>query len=899
MNTLILGLLLSAGFQSLESVATDSTVVEVGPERTALRTPPSLAATRIQFGEIRIDGRMDEPLWETAPVATGFIQRQPEPGMAATERTEVRVLYDDQALYVGFRMHDASPQLIQAQLARRDTDVASDWALVGIDSQSDRRTAFVFGVNAAGVQRDFLLYNDVREDTSWDAVWQSAVSIDEHGWTAELRIPLSQLRFSPSADAPWGLQFGRHIGRKGEDTFWAPFLPDAPGFVSQFGYLTDLQNLSRPRGLEIRPYIASRLTRAPGEEDNPFYSANQLRADVGMDVKYRLGSNLNLTATVNPDFGQVEADPAQVNLSAFELFLEERRPFFVEGTDIFNFGRTRSFIQINPPTFLYTRRIGRAPQRTAFVPGEAYDAGTVYTDSPTQTPILGALKVSGRVGQWNLGLLNAVTSNQRGRYTSIGPDGPVLEGDALVEPLTNYLAGRAQRQFGQTLVGGMVSAVNRSTDDPAIRSLLPAASYVGGADFEHSFGDRAWTVNGVFAATHNSGNPLAISRLQRSPAHYFQRPDAGHLEFDADRTSLSGLHAQMSVARTSGTHWIGSAMFATNSPGFDANALGFNGRSDQHVAGGVLIYQQPSPQGIFSNWNANVHTFGQWNYDGDRVNSTIGLEGSARFRNYWTMNGNLQYRMKAIDDRATRGGPNSATTPTLSMSLSGGTDPRLPVRFFASQNNIFNADGGRNHGGSFSVRARPTTNFDFTLSPAISFNDWRAQYVGARPDAAADQTFGTRYLFSDIEQLTASISARVNWTFSPTLSLQVFARPYVSVNRFSGYKELAAPRTRDFVRYGADRGTIVQDGNSFIIDPGDGGESFRITDPSFTLRSVQGNAVLRWEYRPGSTFFLVWQQLRTGFLDDQVLDPSPHFGRMWSDPVQNVFLAKFTYWFGT
>ncbi|MBI4408091.1 MAG: carbohydrate binding family 9 domain-containing protein, partial [Gemmatimonadetes bacterium] len=438
-----------------------------------------------------IDARIDEAVWAQAQVASDFTTLEPKPGEAASEQTEVRVLYDDDAIYVAARLFDRTPDSIVARLARRDNDVYSEWFYVGLDSYNDRRTAFIFAVNPRGVKLDSFMSEDgQREDGGWDPVWDVAADVDALGWTAEMRIPLSQLRFSASADQGaeervWGITFARRIARTQEFAFWSPLLPDAPGVVSQFGYLEGLRGLRAPRRLEALPYSVARVTRAPGEAGNPFYDRTEPYASVGADVKYGLTSDLTLSATVNPDFGQVEADPSVVNLSAYETFFSERRPFFVEGSDIFRFG-------IEPgdggsQQLFYSRRIGRAPQRSVEL-----DDG--HVDAPEGTTILGAAKVSGKTrGGWSIGVLEALTGAEYARTS----DARGRRGSALVEPLTNYAMLRAKKDFraGESTVGAIVTGTHRKLDDDAL-DFLRSAAYAGGVDFRHRFGRGNYEVRG-------------------------------------------------------------------------------------------------------------------------------------------------------------------------------------------------------------------------------------------------------------------------------------------------------------------------------------------------------------------------------------------------------------------
>ena len=869
----------------------------------------SIAASSVEPGAISLDGRLDEAAWGQAAIATGFVQLRPDQGKPASERTEARVLVDGRSVYVGMRMHDSQPDRINAQLGRRDSGFESDWALVAFDSYNDDRTAFGFQVSAAGVQSDFLFYDDVNEDDSWDAVWDVATSRDEAGWTAEFRIPLSQLRFASSeGEQRWGLEFSRRHFRTNEQSFWAPLDPNANGTVSQFGVLTGLRGLQAPRALEVQPYVAASVTRAPGDTADPFYSATDAEPRVGLDVKYGLTSDLTLTATVNPDFGQVEADPAQVNLGGFELFFQERRPFFIEGLDAFNM-QPRRFFANNRPDLLYTRRIGRSPQRSSFVSSGVYDAaglgddddgtndGVVYTDAPQQSTILGAAKLSGRVGRFSVGLLNATTASEYGRFQAFDVGGQQVADDrALVEPLSNYLVGRTRATFGKTIVGGLLTSTVRDTGDPAIEAMMPSTATVAGLDLEHTLG--SWTVTGQVAGSLVAGSAGSIARLQRSFPRLYQRPDADHLSYDETRTSLAGFTAEANLLKTSGEHWVGGVHGSMTSPGFDSNDLGFQSRADYVSVGGVWVYQQNQPQGPFQSWSANSFFGGAWNTGGDRIGTFVGGNANGRFKNFWRVNMNFDVVPRFDDDRLTRGGPIARRDAGGSFNVNVRTDDRKVVSGYVYGNTFGNELGRSGLFGGGGVEIRPGASLTVSLGPEFGLRDDPRQYVDAFDDPAAEATFGRRYVFGQLDASEVALEARANWTFSPDLSLQLYARPFATRGQYSAFKHFDRPGAFRLPEYGVDLGTATENADgSTTIDPGDGGDPFTVRR-DFTVRSLQGNAVLRWQYRPGSTVFLVWQQQRSGSENDGDL----RFGRdvrgLFSDPVQNVFLVKLSYWLG-
>ena len=863
---------------------------------------PVLAAHAVEPGTVRLDGALDEPAWAEAASAAGFVQQRPTAGAPASQATAARVLYDGAALYVGMRMDDDQPGQIDARLGRRDDYIETDWASVMIDSYADGRTAFLFRVNPAGVRADRLLFDDVNGDPSWDAVWDVATRRDEGGWTAEFQIPLSQLRFAGGAgDQTWGVNFQRIHFRTGETSFWAPILPSDQGFVSRFGSLSSLRGLRPPRQLEVVPYLAASVERAPGDAADPFFSATEAAPRVGADLKYGLTSDLTLAATVNPDFGQVEADPAQVNLGGFELFFQERRPFFVEGTDVFSM-QPRRFFANNRPDLLYTRRIGRSPQRREFVPASATDAATdagqVYTDAPQRSTILGAAKLSGRVGRFSVGVLNATTGREYGRYQAFDGTGAVVADDrALVEPLTNYLVGRTRGTFGRTVVGGLFTSVVRDTGEPALGAFLPATATVGGADLEHKLSDE-WLVSAQLAGSVLTGSEGAVTGVQRSFPRLYQRPDAGHLALDSTATALSGLTGEVNVLKAGGEHWLGGLHLSATSPGFDANELGFQSRADFANVGAVLLYQDNVPGGALNRWSADVFASLGTNFGGDRIRTFAGVEGSAQTKGFWGGYGSVVASPRTADDRLTRGGPLATSPAGIEGNVSVYSDERKAVAVSGYAYGSRDELGGWSLSTGPSVEVRPAPAVSVSVGPDLSLGHDARQYVTAFDEPAAVATFGRRYVFAELDQTTVSLVGRLNWTFTPDLTLQLYARPFVSTGRYRNVQALDAPGALALPVYGEDTGAaVVGDDGSTTVTPGDGGRPFSVAK-DFTVRALQGNAVLRWEYRPGSALFVVWQQQRDGFEPDGALRFGRDVGGLFRDTPTNVFLVKLSYWLG-
>ena len=887
-------LVAAAGRANAQTAASPPVSAPVRAE--GVRTMRAVPAT----GAISVDGRLDEAAWAAAEATGEFTQSWPTPGAAATERTEVRVLYDADALYVGVRMYDRTPATIAAPLARRDASgIYSDWVHVVVVTYHDRRNGFRFTTNPRGVQKDVLHLDDQGEDLNWDAVWQVGTATDAEGWTAEYRIPFSQLRFGGSAgeERTWGIQVHRDIARINERSSWSPWKQNDPGYVSRFGDITGLRDVRAPRRLEVLPYVSAKATRTPGAEENPFWSATETSPSVGADLKVGLPKGLTLAATINPDFGQVEVDPAVVNLSAFETFFAEKRPFFVEGANTFNFGRVRVNASYGGQEFFYSRRIGRRPQRG--LPG-------AFRDIPEATTIDAAMKVTGKAGPWTIGILDAVTAEEEGRFVRRDPTTGTIGSDstAVVEPRSNYFMGRVRRELGggTTQVGGMLSMAHRDLSDPALVTLLRSRAVVGGVDFEHLWRNRTWALTGYTARSSVAGRDNVIANAQQSSARYFARPDADYLALDPTRTSLDGHMTELALQR-SGAFSM-STGFKQASPGFELNDLGFQGRVDYRSAAATYNYNDNTAGRTFRSWGTWGGTNHAWNFGQDKIWESYWAGAFATLNNFWTAELNTGVDPETYADRLTWGGP-VARRPTGGYAgLYVSSDSRKPVVMSAFAGTGGDRAGGHFHDFNLNASWRPTSSVRVQVGPSLGFNRDRAQYVTTSPDASAP-TYGARYVFADIEQTTLSATTRIDWTFTPRLSLQLFAQPFISVGTYDDFKELRAARTREFAIYGRDQGTIttVRDDDGIVtqyaIDP-DGaataGRPFTIDNPDFNLRSLRGNAVLRWEYRPGSALFVVWQQQRAGEGPLDGFDLRRDAQGLFRAQPTNVLLVKATYW---
>jgi len=871
------------------------------PAATVASTPvdsPTVAALQVRAVRISqpiaIDAALTEPIWQSAQRVTQFVQRDPTEGATPSESTVVYIAYDDAALYVAARMYDRTPDSIVARLGRRDVFTSSDQFIFYVDSYHDRRSGFYFGVNAAGALSDGVLYNDDWDDNSWDGVWEGRAQIDGQGWVVEMRIPYSQLRFNRADAYTFGINFRRDIARRNEVDYYVLRPKDASGFVSRFAELVGIERVTPPRKLEILPYATTQAAYTQHQPGDPFNDGSTYQPTGGVDIKAGLGSNLTLNATINPDFGQVEVDPAVVNLSDVETFFGEKRPFFIEGASIFDFGfgGASNYWGFNwsGPDMLHTRRMGRAPQGSS--------PAATFTDRPEGANILGALKLTGKVGgRWNLGTLAAVTQREFERAYDTTTD---LSFRKEVEPLTYYGVVRLQREFpeGRQGLGTMVTVAQRDFDDPSLRDEISTGAYVAGVDgWTFLDRDKEWVVTGWMSGSHISGSQPRIFALQHHPVHYFQRPDAGNLGIDTNATSLTGWAARFHLNKQKG-NWFSNSAIGFISPAYETNDLGFMSRTgviNMHAGAG---HAWRKPGQVFRQAEVIGALFQSLNWDRDVI--WRGVWGSmwAQFHNYWAVNISQAYNPASWSDRRTRGGPLMRNEPGYEVNLNMNSDGRQRI--------IFSAYGGRYHQAAhdydmwagFDVEFRPAPNLTISAGPSWSWTKEPGQFVTSYGDTTANATFDRRYVFANLRYAEFSSGMRLNWTFSPKLSLQVYAQPLISAGGYQQLKTLRAARTFAFDAYG-DGASTIEDSTSFFRVDADGAGPSPTVDigrPDFSFESLRGNAVLRWEYMPGSTLYFVWTQSRADGTEDGTFRFGRGLDRMIGAPSDNIFMVKATYW---
>lgn len=863
---------------------------ETGKEK--LTVPKTLRALRADES-IKIDGILSEKVWQGKGYG-GFTQTEPDDGQPATEPTEVWIAYDQKALYVAARMYDSQPDKIIGRLARRDDFVDSDWFVFSVDPYFDRLSGYQFAVNPAGTYVDWTISNDEQRDTTWDGIWESSARIDGKGWTVEIRIPYNQLRFKKSDKYKWGVHFRRLLKRREEwsGIVWIP--RKASGFVSRFSTLEGIEGIKPRRYIELLPYAAGKAAYSTEEEGNPFETGEDYSVNGGLDMKLGLRSNLTLDLTVNPDFGQVEVDPAQINLGAGEIYYSEKRPFFMEGVDIFDFGNggANNFTSANygNPRFFYSRRIGRPPQ--------GYVDSDGYVNYPDWTTILAAVKLTGKPGKgWSVGFLSALTEKE---YAKIDLEGERSQEN--VEPFTYYGVLRARKEFnkGRQGLGIMATAVLRNLQTENLKNSLARDALAFAVD-GWTFLDKKkiWVFTGWLGTTRVSGTKEMIWDLQHAYPHYFQRPDADHVELDPEATSMSGVSGRFTLNKQSGNLMVNAALGFV-SPGFDSRDMGFMWRNDIINAHIKIGYRDFKPGKIFRWWSVNAYTQRNYNFDGKKIGEQrLILIADASLLNYWGLYTQWSINTKQWSDTATRGGPMMLVRPYTWAQFGIYTDTRKPLvvelagGFFSSSSGTFSWEIYP------TLRWQPSTNFSISISPLYDYDKDLEQWVTNIEDAYMTDTFGSRYIFGELKQKTFSCSIRLSWFFTPRLSLQAYIQPYMSAGDYTRLKELSKPRTNDFNVYGEGGSTITYNDDQYTVDPDGTGTApeFSFSDPDFNYKSLRGTVVLRWEYLPGSTLYAVWTQNRADYANPGDFRFGRDFGDLLRAPGDNIFMIKFTYRF--
>ena len=831
-----------------------------------------------------IDGKIDEDCWNLVDWSGDFIEREPDENTPPSEQTKFKILYDNKYLYFAFRCYDKSPKDIVKRLSRRD-GFEGDWVEVNIDSYNDKRSGFSFTSSVSGVKGDeFISNNGNNWDGSWNPIWYLKTNIDEEGWTAEVKIPLSQLKFSNAHEQVWGIQVQRRFFRAEERSVWQRIPQDAPGWVSEFGELHGLVGIEPQKQLEIQPFLIGQAQTYEKETGNPFRKGQEEKFNGGLDAKIGITNDLTLDLTINPDFGQVEADPAAIALDGFQIFFREQRPFFVENKNIFDYG-----FADGADNLFYSRRIGRNPQGIPNVGKEE------FVKMPGNTTILGAAKFSGKTKNgWSIGVLESLTDKEFAKI-----DNGVDRRKELVEPLTNYFVGRIQKDFNKrnSYFGTMFTATHRNLENEALNFLRKAA-YTGGFDFQHNWKNRKYFLNANFVASHVQGSKEAILNTQSSLTHLFQRVDAEHVEINPNRTSLTGTGGKIQLGKASEGHWRYNGALLWRSPELETNDIGFLRQADEIKQVANVAYQTLKPFSIFRRINTGINQFTTYDFEGNANRLQVGWNANFNFKNNWNASAEVVYKPFIYTNTILRGGPRFRFSEEVFKLLNFNSDFRKKFRYYFG---IYESQGKEK---SFSyleldasIAYQPINALTISFNPNYSINRNKTQYV-----TTEDYGLLKRYVTADLDQNTLSATLRLDYNINPNLTVQYYGQPFISKGIYKKFNRVTAPtasRYKDRVSfYTPSQISFDQASDSYIVDEDENSVAdYTISNPNFSEVQFRSNLVVRWEYIPGSELFLVWSQGINGSansndslfrgLDAQILDRKP----------ENIFLIKATYRF--
>lgn len=850
--------------------------------------PKSTRASRLTGPPPHIDGVLDDAAWATAIVISDFVQKDPDEGKAPTVLTQVRILYDNNALYIAARMLRPDARAIRRSISRRDTDSDAEVFSISLDPYLDRQTGYTFSINSGGVRGDYYHPQDQEggREAQYDPVWSAHSRVDDQGWSAEMRIPFSQLRFNAGDAQVWGLQLTRNMPDKNEKNQWVLIPRAVAGYFSQFGQLEGISGIPPARRLELLPYVTGGLTyRANVDPGNPF--ENKASGRVGGDLKMGLGPNLTLDVTVLPDFGQVEADPADVNLSAFETVFTERRPFFTEGDEALT-GLAQNFIL--RPVYFYSRRIGAPPRGSTT--GD-------FVEQPSNTTILTAAKVTGRLKSGlSIGALMAVTPREYARAYDSLPD---TFHDVAVEPPSTFAVVRLQQEFGsqQSNAGLNLTHAHHFVDERGgLQDILARDAFAGGMDFKLRTQQGKYELTGFVGASYVQGDSNAIARLQRGSAHYFQRPDQEHIQFNPGRTSLSGYTISLRHDKNAGRYSVWGIQLLARSPGFEINDLGRMQTADDIDFNADYGLRNTTPLKSFRFYSLGFGTRSGWNFGGIRQYSNAGVTSIITFNNYMRASLTFNQNFRSLSDVLTRGGPLMGTPNSFTISSGLSSRSNRPVTWSASLSHANDELGGWSWTARATLSVRPGARWQASVDPTYSRSADARQYVTTRSGGSA-ATFGSRYIFAFVERSQLSARFRLNYAVTPNFTVEAYAEPFAASGAYAKFGELSAARSRLLREYGgAGTGTSIVRNADSSYTVTDGANTVSLPNLDFNRLSFRSNLVLRWEWLPGSTAYLIWQNNRqkaTPF--GTVVNAGRLFDAISADG-DNFLALKVSYWIG-
>jgi hypothetical protein len=836
-----------------------------------------------------IDGLANDKSWDQVDWSGDFIQSQPEENKPPSQKTDFKILFDANNLYVFIRAHDTEADKISRILSRRD-NFTGDMVEVIIDSYFDKQTAFSFTAMASGAKGDEAVsQNGQNWDSNWNPVWYLATKIDDEGWSAEMKIPYSQLRFSNKEEQVWGIQISRHIYRLEERSTWQYIPKGSPGTVHLFGELHGISNIKPRKQMEILPYVVARADRYEKEEGNPFADGRSSLLSAGLDGKFGITNDLTIDLTINPDFGQVEADPSEVNLTAFETYFSEKRPFFIEGNNIFQFEPNQTIVinNMSADNLFYSRRIGRYPHYSPALEENE------YVKMPESTTILGAAKLSGKTRKGlSIGILESITSEEDATIDHEG-----IRRDQPVEPLTSYFTARLQQDFnkGETILGGIITSVNRDINVPEL-AFLPVSALTGGLDFTHYWNKRTWYFSGNTEFSSIKGSKESIMALQTSSARYFQRPDSRYLSVDSSLTSLEGIGGTIKFGRSSDKKFQFETSLTMRSPGLEFNDLGYMRYSDVIHHGSWAAYYIRNPFSIFNNFYLNTNYWFYMDFSGKLLSFNTNMNFNTQFKNRWSLNGGITRQSENISRSLLRGGSSIKCPGDVSINLNLHSNRSKKLSVYGGISMNIGDSNSKNIADYWAgLTYKPLNALSVSIEPEFSSENILLQYLTCN-----NYNDDHRYIFGELSQKTLNTVIRINYSVNPNLTIEYYGQPFISAGKYINYKVITNPYADDFSsRYHVYSGDeITYDGiNCNIDEDQDGIKDYSVCNQDYNFRQFRSNLVLRWEYLPGSTLYLVWSQGRTSTASNGLYDFNKDVDQLFHAVPRNIFLVKFSYWF--
>jgi hypothetical protein len=830
-----------------------------------------------------IDGKLDDACWKNeGNWSQNFLQNTPMERAQPTYPTRIKILYDNKNIYFAICAWDKEPDKINRFVGNRDENGVGDLISIAFDPYHDYRAAPEFNINAGGNKTDLIVTDNLSINLNWNAVWEGKTAVTDSSWSAEFRIPFNQLRYNQTdSNMVWGLHVRRIVRRIQETDQWSLIPRKNSGHVYSFGTLVGLKGVQKPRLVEFLPYFAGKATAEPVIPGSPYSKNMRLNGNAGIDSKIGVG-DFTMDITINPDFGQIEADPSVMNLTALETFYDEKRPFFLEGKHIFDFSADNNLM-------FYSRRIGHIPSYSP--PADNINS---FLNKPELTNILNAVKLTGTTRNgFSVGILQSTTQQERAKFTEDG-----LETHPVVEPLTNFLIGRIQKTAdnGNTQLGIMFTSTNRFINNTQL-DFLNRNAFTSGIDFLHYTKDREYFLDFRGMVSHVNGKEEAIVALQRNALHYYQRPDAaGYLGVDSTLRSLTGTGGYLNAGRQGNKRFIFSEKVSWWSPGFDLNDMGYLLMADLVENQTKLGIRQTEPKRLVRNYTLTMGQKNSWNFGGLSTYNDLSVQFSTQFTNRMDLSVIESYVFSEFNTRLLRGGPAFRLSPYWKNTIQFNTNKSKRVIFTLNNNSTLSSDG---------------ISRLYSIQPVLSFRLGNHIYIGSdfKYSNNADNFIYVaqkmsenemRYIMGRIRQQTYSFTLRFNYNITPDISLQYYGSPFISSGTYNDFKRAAnthAGNIEDrYHSYTAEEISYDGSANSYTVT--EGNASYKFGNPDFSFREFRSNLVARWEYRPGSTIYLVWENNRNNRESDYISSLNYNMGTLFGVQPTNVFMVKISFWMG-